>query len=85
MSLNLPAHVENVLKEAVKYAGVALVVLGAVPAVAQALGLVHIVVPSALLGYATLATGVVGGFLAWAKARGITPASVVASVAHKVR
>lgn len=78
--MNLPAPVENVIKEAVKYAGVALIVLGAVPAVAQALGLVHIVVPSALLGYASIAMGVVGGFLAWAKAHGYTPATVAAKI-----
>ena len=67
--------VENVVKtaiaDAVKAAGVVLVVLGLVPVIAQALGAAHIVVPSALLAYATIAASVVTGFVSWAKSKGI--------------
>lgn len=83
--MTLPKPVENVVKEFAKYAAVVLVVLGAVPAIAQAAGAAHIVVPSALLGYAAIAAGVLGGVLRLLKDHGITPASVASSVAHRTR
>jgi hypothetical protein len=81
----MPSFLKPYLAEVVKVASVVLVVLGALPAIAQAAGIAHIVVPAALLGYATIASSVVAGFLAWAKAHGVTPASVASRIAHRVR
>lgn len=69
--MSLSTITKSILTDAVKAAGVVLVVLGALPAIAQAAGVAHIVVPAAVLGYATIATTVVTGFLAWAKAHGV--------------
>lgn len=81
----LQSVTKTVLSDAVKAAGTVLVVLGLVPVIAQAAGAAHIVVPAAVTTYATIATAIVTGFLAWAKQHGVTPASVVSAVAHRGR
>ncbi len=82
---NLQSVSKTVISDALKAAAVVLVVLGAVPAIAQGLGAAHIVVPASVTTYAAVAAGILSGLLGWAKAHGVTPASVASALAHRAR
>lgn len=71
---------KQVIADAVKAAGVVLVVLGLLPVIVSALNVAHVSVPASLLAYATVATTIVAGFVAWANAHGF-----VSKVAARLR
>lgn len=84
MSINPSDAITTAVKDAAKVAALVLVVLGALPAICQALGVAHIVVPGSLLGYATIATTIASGIVSWAKQHGYV-AKAASAIAHKVR